>query len=48
MNVVAVGVVVGLSLASFGVALWTWLSLRSVSELQIEFDRFDTKPFEIA
>jgi hypothetical protein len=48
MNVVALGLVVGLSLASFGVALWTWRSLSSVSELQIEFDRFDSKPFEIA
>lgn len=37
-------VIVGLSLASFGVALWTWWALNSVSELQIEFDR---RHFEI-
>ena len=44
MSAVVLVVVVGLSLASFGVALWTWWALNSVSELQIEFDR---RHFEI-
>ena len=44
MNTLALLLVIGLSLASFGVALWTWWALNSVSELQIEFDR---RHFEI-
>lgn len=32
MNVFAIALVVVLSLASFGVAAWTWMALASVSE----------------
>ncbi len=47
MNVVAVCLVVVLSLTSFGIALWTWWALSSVSEMQIEFGRFEAGHFEI-
>jgi hypothetical protein len=39
MSVVAVVLISGLSLASFGVALWTWWALHSVADLQLELDR---------
>ncbi len=47
MNGFALFLVVVLSLASFGVALWTWWALTSVGESAIEFGRFDAKHFEI-
>lgn len=47
MNIFALSLVVGLSLASLGVAVWTWLALTSVSESAIEFGRFEAKHFEI-
>jgi hypothetical protein len=46
MNFFALSLVVGLSLASLGVALWTWLALTSVSE-SIDFGRFEPRHFEI-
>lgn len=47
MNVYALALVVGLSVASLGVALWTWLALTSVSESAIDFGRFEPRHFEI-
>ncbi len=47
MNMFALSLVVGLSLASFGVAIWTWLALNSVSASSIEFGHFEPKHFEI-
>lgn len=47
MNTVALCLVVVLSLASFGIALWTWLALTSVGESAIEFGHFEAKHFEI-
>jgi hypothetical protein len=46
MNLFALSLVVGLSLASFGVAVWTWWALTSVSESNIEFGRFEARHFE--
>jgi hypothetical protein len=47
MNLFALSLVVGLSLASLGVAVWTWLALNSVSESAIEFGRFEAKHFDV-
>lgn len=47
MNLFALSLVIGLSLASLGVAIWTWFALTSVSASSIEFDRFEAKHFEI-
>ena len=47
MNGFALVLVLGLSLASFGVALWTWMALTSVGESAIEFGRFEARHFEI-
>ena len=47
MNTLALFLVVVLSLASLGVAAWTWWALNSVSEMEIEFGRFEAKHFEI-
>ncbi len=47
MNLFALSLVVGLSLASLGVAIWTWLALTSVSESAIDFGRFEPQHFEI-
>lgn len=47
MNVIALCLVVGVSLASFGVAMWTWWALDSVRELQFDFGRFEPRHFEI-
>jgi hypothetical protein len=47
MNTFLLVLVGGLSLASLGVAVWTWLALTSVSESAIDFGRFEAKHFEI-
>jgi hypothetical protein len=47
MSMVALSLVVLLSLASLGVAAWTWGALNSVSELEIELGRFEAEHFEI-
>ncbi len=47
MNTLVLLLVIGLSLASFGVAMWTWWALGSVSQLEMEFGGFEAKHFEI-
>jgi predicted negative regulator of RcsB-dependent stress response len=47
MSMVALLLVVVLSLASVGVAAWTWWALKSVGELEIDFGRFEARHFEI-
>ena len=47
MNMFALSLVVGLSLASLGVALWTWLALTSVSESTSDLGPFEAKHFEV-
>jgi hypothetical protein len=47
MSMVALSLVVVFSLASLGVAAWTWWALGSISELEIEFGRFEARHFEI-
>lgn len=46
MNVFALCLVAGLSLASLGVACWTWLALTSVSESIGDLGRFEAMHFE--
>jgi hypothetical protein len=47
MSMVALSLVILFSLASLGVAAWTWWALNSVSKLEIEFGRFEPKHFEV-
>jgi predicted negative regulator of RcsB-dependent stress response len=47
MSMVALSLVVVISLASLGVAAWTWWALNSVSEMEIEFGSFEARHFEI-
>lgn len=47
MSTLALCLMVVVSVALLGAAAWTWWALVSVSELQIEFGRFEAEHFKI-